>query len=203
MSQKDKEVPSKEVAQDKEAQEEVEQALEEKAAEEELLKEWDPEAIRELIKRAAEGEEAKERFLRLQAEVENNKKRLAKDKEEFLKFANVRLLESLMPILDNFDLALQHAEKDHDPKHVLQGIQMIRKLFGDAFKKEGLETIEPLNEKFDPHKHEAIGFEETDDKEEGIVVDVLQVGYLLNDRLIRPAKVRITKKKEEEKNADK
>lgn len=198
MSKKDKEVPSKEIAQEKEAESEIEEALELAKKEEEVQKrasELTQEQIIEMMKKAEEGELTKERLLRLQADFENHKKRLARDKEEFLKYAKADLIESLLPVMDNFDLALKHAEKDHDPKHIVQGIQMIRKLFGEVFKKEGLEPIDSVDVKFNPDIHEAIGFEESEEKEEGLVTEIVQTGYKLNHRLIRPAKVKITKKK--------
>lgn len=190
MSKKDKDISSeKETSENEETQASLE-------------REWSDQEIKELIAQAEAVQEAQEKLIRVQADFENHKKRLMREKEEFLKFANVGLIESILPILDNFDLALQHAEKDHDPEHVLQGVQMIRKMFGDVLNRQGLQELNPIEEQFDPHKHEAIAFEETDDKEEGLVVDVLQTGYVLHDRLIRPAKVRITKKKSVEKDKE-
>ncbi len=188
MSEMDKEISSGEMPEKKEGGE----PQPETAAPQ---KEWSEQEIQELITKAEAVEQAQEKLIRVQADFENHRKRLVREKEEFLKFANVGLLEELIPVLDNFDLALLHARQDHDPKHIVQGVTMIRKMFGDLLKRQGVETIEPLNEKFDPHKHEAVAFEETDDKEEGIIVTVIQAGYLLHGRLIRPAKVRITKKK--------
>lgn len=198
MSKKDKEIPSKEVAQEKIAEQQMEEGLNEGAQAEggaEPAKQFSEPEIQELIAKAAAVEQAQEKLIRLQADFENHRKRLVREKEEFLKFANVGLLEALIPVLDNFDLALLHARQDHDPKHIVQGVEMIRKMFGDVLKKQGIEVMEPLNEKFDPHKHEAIAFEETDNKEEGMIVAVIQAGYLLHGRLIRPATVKITKKK--------
>lgn len=173
MSKKDKEVSSKEEAKEKIAEQEMTEAAGEETKAKELY----------------------DRLLRVSADFENYKKRAQKDKEEFRKIANEALLEELLPVLDNFDRALQHAEKDTDPKHVLQGVVMIRKLFEDTLKKHGVTDIHSLGEKFDPNKHEAIAFEETDDKEEGIVVEVYRHGYLLHGRLLQPATVKITKRK--------
>ena len=198
MSKKDKEIPSKEVEQEKIVQQQMEEALGQGGQTEgaaEPAKEFSEQEIQELIAKAAAVEQAQEKLIRMQADFENHRKRLVREKEEFLKFANVGLLEELIPVLDNFDLALLHARQDHDPKHIVQGVTMIRKLFGDVLKRQGIEVMEPLNEKFDPHKHEAVAFEEADDKEEGMIVAVIQAGYLLHGRLIRPAKVKITKKK--------
>lgn len=203
MSKKDKEVPSKEELKEKIAQNEIEEALteqekhaEEAAADQETLKkDWTPKEIAELVRMAKEGEAQKERLMRVQAEYENHKKRLVREKEDYYKFATESLLESILPVLDNFDLALQHAETDTDPKHLVQGIVMIRKMLEDTLSKQGLVPIQPIGKKFDPHKHEAIGFEENEEKEEGTIVEVIQKGYLLHDRLFRPATVKITKKK--------
>jgi len=134
MSKKDKEIPSKEEAEAKIAEKEVEEALEERATSTKQ-NEYSQEEIRDLEKKAEVSDEYKDRLLRAQADYENHKKRLAREKEEFLKFANADLVETLLPILDNFDLALKHAQEDHDPKHILQGIEMIQKLFKDVLKK--------------------------------------------------------------------
>lgn len=200
MSKKDKETPSREEEKAKVAQKEIKESLAEAAApaaeeKKAIPVEISSEKLDELEKKAKASEEYYDRLLRQQAEFENYKKRTARDVEEFRKIANEALIEMLLPVLDNFDRALFHAAKDTDPKHILEGIQMIRKLFEDALRKQGLTDIHSLGEKFDPHIHEAIAFEETDEKEEGIVVEVFQHGYLLHDRLLRPATVKITKKK--------
>lgn len=191
MSKKDKSVPSKEEEKAKVAKKEIEETLAEVTKEGETS----PEKLAELEKKAKQADEAHDRLLRLHADFENYKKRMARDMEEFRRMATEGLIERLLPVLDNFDRALQHAAQDTDPKHIVDGITLIRKLFEDALKKQGLTDIHSLGAKFDPHIHEAIAFEETDEKEEGIVVEVFQHGYKLGDKLLRPATVRITKRK--------
>lgn len=178
MSKKEKSVPSKE---------------EEKGPE--ISPVISPEKLAELEKKAKQADEVQDRLLRVHADFENYKKRMARDMEEFRRMATEGLIERLLPVLDNFDRALQHAAQDTDPKHIVDGVTLIRKLFEDALKKQGLTDIHSLGAKFDPHIHEAIAFEETDEKEEGIVVEVFQHGYKLGDKLLRPATVKITKRK--------
>ena len=197
MSKKDKVIPSKEGEKEKVSHKEIEATLQEKKESEikPAMVEIATDTLAELEKKAKEAQDLYDRLLRNHADFDNYKKRVAKELEEFRKLAVESLVERLLPVLDNFDRALSHAEKDTDPKHIYDGVVMIRKLFEDALKKQGVTDIHSLGEKFDPHVHEAIAFEETEDKEEGIVVEVFQHGYKLNDRLLRPAMVKITKRK--------
>ncbi len=140
----------------------------------------------------AEVAEIKDQMLRKQAELDNFRKRLLKDKEEAIKYANTNLLTDLITIIDDFERALQSAtaSKDFDSFH--SGIELIEKQFtGMLEKKWGLTRIVSVGHEFDPQKHEAIGMEESSEYDTETVIEDYQKGYILQDRVIRPAKVKV------------
>ncbi len=137
-------------------------------------------------------QEAEDLKLRTIAEMDNFKKRMQREKEEQVKYASENVLQDIIPALDNLDLALQYANNDAC-KDILFGIQMTRKLLLDSLKNHGLETISEENIPFDPEVHEAVGQEENPDLPENHVSKLLQKGYMLKDRLLRPAKVIVSK----------
>jgi len=140
--------------------------------------------------------EKEEQVLRILAESENVKKRLQREKEEFCKFATSKLLEELLPVIDNLELALEHAEKQAECSQLLEGIEMTLKMFREVLQKHGLVPIGEEGEAFDPNIHEAMAQEERDDLEHGTVCKMYQRGYKLHDRLLRPARVIVSKKSE-------
>ena len=131
------------------------------------------------------------RLLRLTAEYDNFRKRSQREKTETRQFANQHLLEKQLPILDNFEMALA-AAKDADPA-IRDGVQMIYDQFLSVLNDAGVEAIEAEGAPFDPNLHEAISQQETAEVEEGTVVQQIQRGYKLNDRLVRPARVVVAK----------
>lgn len=131
--------------------------------------------------------------LRIMAEMENYKKRLSREHGEQLKYATEAVLASLLPTLDNLDLALQYGSQSEAGKDILIGVEMTRKLLLDAVKSHGLEPIGEVGEDYTPELHEALSFEVRDDMEDGKVSNMLQRGYKLKDRVIRPAKICISK----------
>lgn len=139
-----------------------------------------------------------DRYLRLQAEFDNYKKRTFKEKVEFVKFANEGLILELLDILDNFERGVKSAELKKDFGLLHQGVDMISKQLHTLLEAKGLKRIKSLGENFDPHQHEAVEVIEDEDEEasEGRIVEELQPGYMLNDRIIRPAKVKVVRKKE-------
>jgi len=159
------------------------------------------------IKEKQNYEELWDKYVRLQAEFDNYKKRSFKERGDFIKFANEGLIIELLSILDNFERGIKSAEqkKDYDLLH--QGVDMISKQLHSLLETKGLSRIKSLGEKFDPHQHEAVEVVEGDD--EGAVVEELQSGYLLSGRIVRPAKVKVIKAKQvceeniEEKKEDK
>ena len=138
-------------------------------------------------------EAEKTRLLAL-ADMENARKRLAREKEDFVKFAGESILADIIPALDNLDLALAYAPDGKDCKNFVIGVDMTRKLLLDALAKHGLEQVGELGEVFDPAKHEAVETQEHPDYESGHVCGLINKGYRLKDRLIRPARVKVCQK---------
>ncbi len=139
-------------------------------------------------------EKIRDRLLRLQAEFENYRKRVEKEKTDFVKFANAGLLLELIQLLDHFERAVAAAEKSRDFDSLLQGVKMVQEEMTAALKKKGLERMKTAGEIFDPHRHEAVAPVITDEQPENTVVDELRKGYLLEGKVIRPAVVRVAKK---------
>jgi len=142
----------------------------------------------------ADVEELKKDNLRVLADSENFKKRLLREKEEFFKFATSAILEEIIPVMDNLDLALAHGRQAESCKDLVTGVEMTMNIFLDTMKKHGLEQIAVVDVPFDPARHEALGQMERDDVDENTVCQMLQKGYMLKDRLLRPAKVMVSRK---------
>ncbi|MDO9583138.1 MAG: nucleotide exchange factor GrpE [Desulfomicrobium sp.] len=139
-------------------------------------------------------EELRKDNLRVLADGENFKKRLLREKEEFFKFATSAILEEIIPVMDNLDLALAHGRQTEACKDLITGVEMTMNIFLDTMKKHGLEQIAGVDVPFDPALHEALSQIERDDLEENTVCQMLQKGYMLKDRLLRPAKVMVSRK---------
>lgn len=137
--------------------------------------------------------EAEDIRLRAIAEMENFKKRLKKEKNEQMAYAAESVLADLLPSLDNLDLAIQYGSKDEACQNTLMGVEMTRKLLLDAIKKHGLETVAIVGEEFNPEWHEALSQEESTSVPAGHIISVMQKGYILKGRLLRSAKVSISK----------
>ena len=147
--------------------------------------------------------EQKDKFVRLQAETDNFRKRLSREKDEFSQYANERLFKALIPIFDNFERALE--DPSNDTKSLKEGLDMILNQFSSFLKKEKVEPIKAIGKKFDPAIHEALTSEVSDDHEEDTVISQFVKGYTINNRVLRPAQVVISKKPsvESEKKSDK
>lgn len=163
------------------------------------------EAYEKLLAQAEELESVREKWLRSAADYDNARKRLAKEREEFIKFSQERLLRELLPLLDNFERALAHAEAKGrggaDVSALLAGIQLIWKQLSNLLEGQGLRRMKVEGLPFDPHLHEAVDEVEEEGAEE--VVKEIVPGYLLHERLLRPAKVRIRiRPKEKKKSAE-
>ena len=148
----------------------------------------------DLIERSGMRQEYFDKLLRLHAEFDNFKKRALKEKEQFLKFANEGLIYELINILDNFERAFESANKMTDFKSLHQGVEMILKQLHQLLEKSGVQKIECLGKAFNPVQQEAIAHVETDKYPENTVVEEVQKGYFLEDRVIRPAVVKVSKK---------
>lgn len=140
--------------------------------------------------------ESKDRTLRVHADFDNAKKRLAKERAEILRFAGENLMRGLLPILDNFKRALSHTDavpsNSNHGESLRQGVELIHKQLEDFLAKHGLVRLQVLGTKFDPHFHEAVGHVTSGVHPEDTVAEEVEAGYLLEGKLLRPAKVRIT-----------
>ncbi|HXE41613.1 MAG TPA: nucleotide exchange factor GrpE [Candidatus Baltobacteraceae bacterium] len=152
-----------------------------------------PEQIADLQEQLAK---AKDNWVRTAADFENFKKRAARERVEAIQFANVALIQKLLPILDNFEMAQAAAQNSKDEKvsSLQSGVAMIQKQLKDALVEAGVEEIDATGKSFDPALHEAISQQETKDVPEGNVIQQVRKGYKLRDRLLRPAAVIVAKK---------
>ncbi|ACV67606.1 nucleotide exchange factor GrpE [Desulfohalobium retbaense] len=137
--------------------------------------------------------EAKNEKLRALADAENYKRRMTKEKDDHVKFASEKVLEDIVPIIDTLELALQHGRNVEGCQDVVQGVEMTHKLFLDTLQKHGLDQLGSTGEEFDPAIHEALAEEERADMDKGMVCQIMQRGYRLKGRLLRPAKVMVSK----------
>lgn len=159
---------------------------------EKIEKEDELELVKEqLALKEQEAQSYYDRLLRLQAEFENFRKRMIREKAEFTKYAQAEFLKDLLPVLDNLERALVSAEQLKDFEGFSKGVEMIFKQFCEIIRKAGLTDIEALNQPFDPTIHEAVARVESSEVENNTVVEVLQKGYYLHDKVLRPAKVKV------------
>jgi len=138
-----------------------------------------------------EGAVWKERYLRLLADLENTKKRLARTSAQEVEAQREALLLDILPVADGLDLALRHISQDEDNRNILQGIEMNRSLLGKFFSKYEVKELEALGQPFDPGLHESIGVVRYPGTAPNTIVRVEQKGYLLSGKLLRPAQVLI------------
>jgi len=181
-------------AQEKETEEESSEA----SQEEEVQKELTPD--QEMARMQQEMEEANDMMLRLAAELDNYKKRVAKERESLIRYAAQDILQELIPVLDNFERAIESARKSNDFDSFLEGVKMIYKNMHDAMGRKGLVRIDAVGETFDPNIHEAVMQINSEEYPENVVAEELQKGYMLHDRVVRPSMVVVSKGKEEESN---
>lgn len=146
-------------------------------------------------------EEAKthyDKLLRVMAEFENFKKRMAREKEDFCRYSNEKLLTDILPALDDFDRVLDHVPPDasDDVKKIADGVELVKKALMATLERYSLKEVPTVGEKFDPTMHEAIATIESDAHDPDTVVALHRKGYWLSDRLLRPAMVTVAKKGE-------
>ena len=153
----------------------------------------EPDPLEAATSKAAENWD---RFLRATADLENFKKRAARERQEAITYANAALLQKLIPVLDSFDMALAAAAAapDASAQSLKAGIDMIASQLRSALAESGLEEIDAAGQPFDPNLHEAVSQQESADIPEGRVLQQLRKGYRLRDRLLRPATVIVAKK---------
>lgn len=133
--------------------------------------------------------EHKEKFLRTMADLDNFRKRAARDREELIKLATSNLIEDLLSILDNFKLGLDSAEQNEEIKKHVQGFHMIYDQLSQLLQAKGLQTLCPTDETFNPSEHECIAQQPSSEVPEDQIMQVVRVGYKLNNKLLRPASV--------------
>lgn len=136
--------------------------------------------------------ESKNQLARAVADLENVRRRARKEKEDAVKYASVPLVESLLPVLDNFERALDAAEVSEEDKGFLDGVEMVYRQLLQALSDSGLTLVEAVGTPFDPHVHNAVLQVDSDEHESGIVVEELQSGYRYRDRVIRPTMVKVS-----------
>lgn len=141
----------------------------------------------------ADLEKFRDLAMRTAADLENYRKRAIREKEEAIRYANLSLLERLLPVVDNFDLGLQAAGQASDAQGILQGMSMVKKQLEDFLRESGLQPVDAEGQPFDPNLHDAIGQEASAEVAEGHVLRQIRKGYQLRDRLVRPATVIVSK----------
>ncbi len=171
-------------------------AKETKLPDEEMEKEQ--EADQEMVRMQQEVEQTNDTMLRLAAELDNYKKRVAKERQSLIKYAAQGVVQELLPVLDNFERAMDAARQSKDFDSFLKGVEMIYKQMCDALEKRGVSRIDAAGKVFDPNVHEAVMQMASEKHPENIVVEELQKGYMLHDRVIRPSMVAVSSGAEEE-----
>ena len=148
----------------------------------------------------------KEDKIRVLAEMENLRKRFDREKIDSIKYGSVNFARDILSPGDNLERALSaiNQEEDHPQsiKNLIEGLKMVQKEFSSALEKNGISKINSMNEKFDPNLHQAMMEVEKDDLDEGIVVQEIQTGYMMHDRLLRPAMVGVSKKPKQNNTSD-
>ena len=148
----------------------------------------------------------KEDKIRVLAEMENLRKRFDREKIDSIKYGSVNFARDILSPGDNLERALSAINQDEDHpqsiKNLIEGLKMVQKEFSSALEKNGIFKINSMNEKFDPNLHQAMMEVERDDLDEGIVVQEIQTGYMMHDRLLRPAMVGVSKKPKQNNTSD-
>ncbi len=193
--------------------EEIKEEAEEPSEPADLAKE--NERLRsEIEKKAQEAKENHDKYVRLYAEFENYKKRIVKDQAEFSKFANERLIRDILPVIDNLERAVEHAKEPSMEKEIstgtkgepqalkglIDGIELTIKQFKDVLGNLGVKEVKSVGEPFDPARHEAVTHIETDKYDDNIIINEFQKGYMLNNRILRPAMVTVAKNLEKKED---
>ncbi|WNQ14211.1 nucleotide exchange factor GrpE [Paenibacillus aurantius] len=137
-------------------------------------------------------EEHQQRFLRAQADFDNFRRRSRQEKEDFAKYASAKVIEQLLPIVDNFERALTSSKETKDFEALLKGLEMTARQLEQVLKNEGLQAMETVGQPFNPDFHQAIMQVESEEHGEGIVVEEVQKGYVLKDKVLRPAMVKVS-----------
>jgi len=149
------------------------------------------ELLAAVLKLAAEAEDNKSRYLRTQADFDNFRRRSRQEKEEFAAYANTKIIEEMLPVVDTFEMALKTPE-DSDVKTLLVGVQMVHRQLMTVLENYGLQPVASVGQAFDPNLHEGIMQVESEEHPAGTVVEELRKGYRLKEKVIRPAMVKVS-----------
>lgn len=155
-------------------------------------------ALNQLVEAQTQAATHWDKLLHVQAELENVKRRYEKEILNTHKFASERLIKELLPVVDSFEAALAHSCSDLETaKKIISGIELTHKLLLNLLKKYDIKSLDPKGQPFNPNEHEAMGMQSTADQLPNTVISVMQKGYTLHDRVIRPALVMVAQAKEE------
>lgn len=148
-----------------------------------------------LEKERTRAQNMEDRYLRVNAEFENYKKRMLRESSDRFKFFNLDLIKELLPSLDNIDRAISHAKSDNtDVESIIVGLEMVDKMTHEVFEKFGVTRVKTVGEEFDPNIHQAVGVDDSASVPDNQVVEECLGGYTLHGRIIRPAMVRVSGK---------
>jgi molecular chaperone GrpE len=185
----EQEIPTEEPLQEEKQAVEKDDEAKEKSPEEMTKK--------ELLQRVSELQEESKKhydlYLRSEAEIENIRKRNRKEKEDWIRYANETLIKDMLPVIDNLEMAISHAQNSDALQALKEGVELTLKGLKDTLEKSGLQEVKAEGEPFDPCYHHAVSETEDQSTEPGIIVQELQKGYTLKQRLIRPAMVVVCK----------
>jgi molecular chaperone GrpE len=148
--------------------------------------------LAEIEQLKAEKEEMYNKFLRAQADLQNFRTRVNKEKEQMLKYASQRAIEALLPVVDNFERAIMASKEATDRDALAEGIEMVFRQLQQVLEQEGVTTVPGVGSPFDPNMHQAVMQEESSEHESGIIIEEFQKGYMLKDRVIRPSMVKVS-----------
>lgn len=146
----------------------------------------------ELQRQQEETRKNYDQYLRALAEVENIRKRSVREREEYLKYANVSMIKKLLPIIDDLHRAMEVAHTSRDFEAMSKGVEMTARSLDEVLKGEGVEVIESIGKPFDPQFHQALTVEPSDEHPENTIIEQLQKGYIMHDRVIRPSLVKVS-----------
>ena len=192
MSKKNKETKSEEIPETKENELEIEE-VESNDSENENEEKSNAEEVDPLEDAKNEAAHWKDIAARNQAELDNYRKRMAREKSDAIKFANSNLLSELLPVIDNFQMGLSAAINEDPDSIISKGMEMVQKQLEEFFTSQGAVPVSAVGQEFNPNLHEAISQESSEQVPEGMVISEIRKGYTLNDRLLRPANVVVSK----------
>ncbi|WP_243734890.1 nucleotide exchange factor GrpE [Paenibacillus turpanensis] len=193
--------PTQEAAQEEQVIDSMEQTNEAEAVDSSVSGEARAETVeagtespeqQEIKRLQQQADENYQRYLRTQADFDNFRRRTRQEKEDFAKYASQKLIEQLLPVVDNFERAVTVSKNGGDTDSLLKGIEMIFRQMEQLLDNEGVKAIESIGQPFNPEVHQAVMTVETDEHEAGTVVEELQKGYMLKDKVIRPAMVKVS-----------